>query len=278
MQKKPLEISCYVLGAGAFGVFVRWLQDQLAFDEAGLVEASAFNFLVPALLSASFFMFRSFIKQIKSSRLYVPDDFCEALFNPGKLFAVARWAIGLIMCLAAALLLIESETDVNVEFHRVLCVLAFLSGISFPFVLSNANYEDMGNVKLLRLGMLMPILLYGAWLVLSYKQNSLNSVIWSYIIEMATLMMAMVAFFRIAGYAYYVPNQNKCLISIMMGAAMCVMSLADERYMGLELILFSSALMLVLYNWILFANLRSRKPKPKRDEDNYDEGGFEQIR
>ena len=29
MQKKPLEITCYVAGAGAFGVFFRWLQDQL---------------------------------------------------------------------------------------------------------------------------------------------------------------------------------------------------------------------------------------------------------
>ena len=33
MQKKSLEITCYVAGAGAFGVFLRWLQDQLAFDE-----------------------------------------------------------------------------------------------------------------------------------------------------------------------------------------------------------------------------------------------------
>ena len=36
MQKKSLEITCYVAGAGAFGVFLRWLQDQLAFDENGL--------------------------------------------------------------------------------------------------------------------------------------------------------------------------------------------------------------------------------------------------
>ena len=47
MQKKSLEISCYVCGAGAFGVFFRWLQDQMAFDEAGLAERSVFNYLVP---------------------------------------------------------------------------------------------------------------------------------------------------------------------------------------------------------------------------------------
>ena len=53
MQKKSLEITCYVAGAGAFGVFLRWLQDQLAFDENGLSEKSVFNFLVPLLLIAA---------------------------------------------------------------------------------------------------------------------------------------------------------------------------------------------------------------------------------
>ena len=62
MYKKPLEICCYVAGAGAFGVFFRWLQDQLAFDENGLNEKSFFNFLVPALVIAAVFLFRSFIK------------------------------------------------------------------------------------------------------------------------------------------------------------------------------------------------------------------------
>ena len=36
MQKRVMEISCYVAGAGAFGVFLRWMQDQLAFNEFGL--------------------------------------------------------------------------------------------------------------------------------------------------------------------------------------------------------------------------------------------------
>ena len=42
MQKKTLEINCYVLGAGAFGVFFRWLQDQMAFNEEGLVDNSIY--------------------------------------------------------------------------------------------------------------------------------------------------------------------------------------------------------------------------------------------
>ena len=63
MQKKSLEISCYVCGAGAFGVFFRWLQDQMAFDEAGLAERSVFNYLVPLAILAAALLFNRFIEQ-----------------------------------------------------------------------------------------------------------------------------------------------------------------------------------------------------------------------
>ena len=277
MQKKSLEITCYVAGAGAFGVFLRWLQDQLAFDENGLSEPSVFNFLVPLMLLAAAWMFTRFINKIQDDKCYVPRDFCDALFNPGKLFAVARWAIGLLMCLGSVVLLMTSETDVDADFIRIICLLGFLSGLAFPFVLGSANYDEFANVRFVRLCMMMPILLFSAWLILCYKQNSYNSVVWSYVIEMATIIVALLAFFRIAGYAFFAPNWRKCMLAIMMGAAMCIMSLADERYMGMHIIMLSAALMLILYNWILFKNLRKKVKRSEIQEPQTDEGGFEQI-
>ena len=278
MQKKSLEITCYVAGAGAFGVFLRWLQDQLAFDENGLSEPSVFNFLVPLMLLAAAWMFTRFINKIQDDKCYVPRDFCDALFNPGKLFAVARWAIGLLMCLGSVVLLMTSETDVDADFIRIICLLGFLSGLAFPFVLGSANYDEFANVRFVRLCMMMPILLFSAWLILCYKQNSYNSVVWSYVIEMATIIVALLAFFRIAGYAFFAPNWRKCMLAIMMGAAMCIMSLADERYMGMHIIMLSAALMLILYNWILFKNLRKKVKRSEVQEPQSDEGGFEQMR
>ena len=279
MQKKPLEITCYVAGAGAFGVFFRWLQDQLAFDEAGLNERSVFNLLVPALIVAAALLFHRFVSDMKERRLYAPEDFCQAFYNPGKLFTAARWAAGVLMIAGAALLLMSSEADPHAEMIRVLCLLAALSGLAFPLTLGAANYEFLAHEKLVRLGMMLPVLTYALWLVLSYMQNSYNSVPWSFAVEIAAIIAAMMGFFRAAGFAFRVPDGHRALFAVMLGAAMCILTLADERYMGMQLILLSSAGMLILYEWILVRNLKKKRPETRKTGDaEVDDGGFEIVR
>ena len=57
MRKRALEICCYVAGAGAFGVFVRWLQVMMAFNEEGLADKSFFNFALPVFCLAVLHVF-----------------------------------------------------------------------------------------------------------------------------------------------------------------------------------------------------------------------------
>ena len=276
MYKKPLEICCYVAGAGAFGVFFRWLQDQLAFDENGLNEKSFFNFLVPLLIVAGALLFRYFVKAMEDRRIGTPEDFCRALYNPGKLFTALRWAAGLVMIAGAVVLMMTTEADPHVDMIHILCLLAALSGLAFPLVLGQANYDSFGHQSLVRFGMMLPVLMYAVWLVLSYVQNQLNSVAWSFAVELVTLMIAMMGFFRVGSFAFHVEKPYNALFSAMMGTMMCLMSLADERYMGMQLILLSSAGMLLLYVWILVRNLEKLPPK-KIDDPEVDDGGFEKL-
>ena len=276
MYKKPLEITCYTAGAGAFGVFFRWLQVQLAFDENGLNEKSFFNILVPLLVVASALLFRHFVEQMRMRHIAVPEDFCHALYNPGKLFAVLRWTAGLVMIAGAALLLVSSEADPNAKMIRILCALAALSGLAFPFVLGQANYDSFGHQGLVRLGATLPVILFAFWLVLSYVQNTLNSVPWSFAVEMLAIICAMLSFFRTSGYAYHVPNGYKALFAVMLGAATSIMALADERYMGMQLIFVAAAGMQLLYVWIFVRNLEKQKEK-KIDSPEVEEGGFEKV-
>ena len=273
MHKRSLEITCYVVGAGAFGVFFRWLQVMMAFDEAGLNERSVFNVLVPVLILASAWLFNRFIKQIQAQRRYLPKEFCEALYNPGKLFTAARWVAGAVMALGALALFVAAETDVNSELLRILAILAFCSGITYPLVLGEANYEEIGRVHLLRFFMLLPVLTYSLWLIISYKMNDVNSVVWSYVVEIFAIIIAILSFFRVAGFAFGSPKPYRCLFYCMFGTGSCIMGLADSRNIGLQLILFSAAAMLLLYTWILISNLKQEEAPSIFAPDD----GFERL-
>lgn len=278
MQKRSLEISCYVCGAGAFGVFFRWLQDQMAFNEAGLAEKSVFNYLVPLLILAGALLFNRFIEQAKAEKLYIPTDFCQALRNEGRLFTIARWACGLLMVLGGVALIAGCETDKEAKMMFALAGLAIASGLSYPLLLGSANdkYGKLRHPTLACMGAVLPVLLFALWLVLCYKQNALNSVVWSYLIEMATVIVALLAFFRAAGFAFGAVKTWPTLFTIMLGVMMCLMSLADERYIGMHIIMLGAAAQLLLYTWLLIVNMQKKQPKEKKERPPED--GFERLR
>ena len=273
-HKKALEINAYVAGAGAFGVFFRWMQRQLAFED-GLVKGSVWNVIVPLSILVVGYVFLRFVDRFKNERCYLPDELEEALVSPGKLYTIVRWAVGILMCVGALAVLATCETDKNAVMLRVVALLAGLSGLSFPLLLSAANRKRVWmGPKVLCLFSFLPMLLFAVWLILSYKENAINSVIWDYSIEIITLCVGMVSFFRVGGFAFGQPNCWRAMFFAMFGAFLCIMSLADSRNIGLQIILLSAALMLINYNWIMVANLRSREAEEKEAPSD----GFERLR
>ena len=90
---------------------------------------------------------------------------------------------------------------------------------------------------------------------------------------MLVAIASMLAYFRLAGFAFGEPAPRRCMLAVMMGAMLCIMSLADSRYMGMELILLAAAGQLLLFLWLLVQNQQEkvRKVIVKRDD------GFEHL-
>ena len=277
-ESKSLEISCYVLGAGAFGVFFRWMQLQLAYNDNNLPDRSVWNILVPVLIIIGAFVFARFVKKVKKEKLYLPGDFFSALRNDSKLFMICRWAIGGIMIIGSIYLFASCETDRNVVFLKILAGFGILTGIAFPLLLTMANKPHVSGTSV-TLFSIIPIFFYATWLLTSYKQNSINPVPWDYAIEIITIALALVAAFRVAGFAYGIPNMEKSMFFSMMAGMMCVMSLADTRYLAQQIMLGASAAMFIMYNWIMVSNLQHRKYKNDEDnsEDYESDEGFERL-
>lgn len=273
MQHRTLEVTCYVAGAGAFGVFIRWLQDQLAFNDEGLAERSWFHLIVVLYILAMAFVFLRFVNRERDRRRSLPEGFCQALANPGRLYAVLRWAAGGVVCLGALLLFSASELDEDVMLLRVLAAVALAFGLSYPWLLSLANKPPLKHRGLLCLVSMLPVLLFAIWLIVCYKENAINSVAWSYAIEFVTIVAAMAAFFRLAGFCFDAAKPWRCMFTCMFGCGMCVMSLADERYMGMHLIFLGCAAFLLLCNWLMFSHLQKGSPVPKPQPDD----GFERL-
>ena len=272
MRNKSLELSLYVAGAGAFGVFLRWLENQLAFNEEGLADPSAFHVMVPVFLLICAVVFWRFLRQLDSKGYFISTEFRSALGSDVGLHRLLRAAAGAVMVLGGLLLFAKSETDPFSGMLRVLAGLAALSGIAYPFILLEAQRETP-RLGLLCPMMLLPMLAYAVWLVLSYRVNAINSVHLAYWPDMLVAIVNMVACFRMAGFAFGAVKPWRTLLAVMLSGSISIMSLADERYMGMELILLAQAGQMLLYVWILLQNLQRKERKVIVKKDD----GFEHL-
>ncbi|MCR5090492.1 MAG: MFS transporter [Oscillospiraceae bacterium] len=275
--KKSLEAGCYIAGAGAFGVFLRWLQLQLAFNELGLADKSVFHWIVAAFILASALIFASFVRRYSGQQLSLPDDFSQSFrSDEHRLYLFVRIAAGAVLFLGGLLLIYQSGTDRNASDYRVIGILAMFSGLSFPVWLGSANRETKPAAWLLCLLSFFPMLLMAAWMVICYKLNTINSVAWSYIIELLAIVAGMFAFFRLGGFVFEKPNWKRCMFDCFLGAMLCIMALADERYLGLQIVFVGLALELLLCSWIMVKNLQKGDSKPAAPEKE-NTGGFEKL-
>ena len=272
--KKSLELACYVGGAGAFGVFLRWLQLQLAFNELGLPDPSAFHIFLILYALAAVFIFLFFIHRYESQRLYLPDDFSAAFSHTGKFYLAARILSGLLICAGGVLLYLQTETDRNSTDYRFIAILACLAGLSFILWMSCADRQSPTNTWLLCVFSFLPMLFLAAWMVICYKINTINSVVWSFGPEMVAIAVSMFAFFRLGGYVFGRPRWKHCLFCCMFGTMLCITCLADERYLGMQVIFVGLAAAQLLCCWVMVKNLQKGEAPQKKKKST---GGFESL-
>ena len=272
--KKSLELCCYVAGAGAFGVFLRWLQLQLGFNELGLADPSFLHIAVILFVLATAVVFYSFISKFRKQLLYLPDDFSGTFSNEGRWYLIARIAFGLLLCAGAALLYMQTELDKYSADYRILSILGLLSGVAFPIWLGLADRRPQAPAWLLCVLAFFPMLFLAAWIIVCYKMNTINSVLWSFVPELGAVAAAMFAFFRLGGFVFGRPQWSRCLFSCMFAASLCLLSLADERYLGMQIIFAALALELMLCCWIMVRNFLIGEAPPKVQKST---GGFESL-
>ncbi len=262
MQKHALKISAYAGVLGAFGSFFRWLQLQSAFDkETGLIKPSALNVLLPLILIGSAVMFYYLIKQLKAEGFEAPTDIKSTFRGTSIFYPIAFYAIAGITVIGGLAVFFTAGKYALPGAYRLIALLAILSGVTFPLICISSRKQYMP--ALVCIFMTLPIVMYCLWLIVCYKVSASNPTVWAYCIEVLTVCAVIIALYFTAGYPYGSAKPYRAIYSAILAAFMCIVSLADSRSFGLQLIMAGTAGMLIMEACMIICNMQEPVEKPE---------------
>ena len=274
--KAPLILSCYVCALGAFGAFFRWLQMQVARDaETGMMDSSILSILVPLTILCAAVLFYLRLKKLCGGEKKLPTEFYAALKGSSVLCPVISWVIGVFTAIGGVVTMLNVTLDAQRGLYIVIAALGILCGLSFPLICSAARKRY--SPGLTSLFMTLPVIMYCLWLIACYKANSNNPNLWVYAIEIIAVCCIITAFYYTAGFPYGRAKPRYAAYFCMMGAFLGFVTLADGRYLGLQIMLLGSVGMLIMENWLIIQNMRDKDdsdelaPAPDADAEKAEE-------
>lgn len=289
MRKLALTLTCTTCVYSAFGIFSRWLQNMTAFEENGLYIPGSFWGIVLTLLctaaACTFFGFTRYYK--KNLGLTCAPDPGVAFAGDGLLHKIIYLVITLIMAAGGVMLLItagDAEAPLGMDFSgllRILALLGLLTAGGFIGLAGGANGKETPDGSPRQAGFCLattlPIAFCCFWLIVSYRQDAVTSVVWSYAPEILAIACSLLSFYYIAGHAYGRSKPFATIFFCNLGAFLCFVTLPDERLIAQQIMFLGIAGMQLFLSWMLVSGLRRREeifarfPNAPATEDEDDE-------
>lgn len=289
MRKLALTMTCTTCVYSAFGIFSRWLQNMTAFEENGLyISGSLWGIVLTILCIAAagtMFGFARYYK--KNLGLTCAPDPGVAFAGSGLLHKIIYLVIALIMAAGSVMLLItagDAEAPLGMDFSgllRILALLGLLTAGGFLGIAGGANGKETPDGSPRQAGFCLaatlPIAFCCFWLIVSYRQDAVTSVVWSYAPEILAIACSLLSFYYVAGHAYGRGKPFATIFFCNFGAFLCFVTLPDERLIAQQIMFFGIAGMQLFLSWMLVSGLRRREeifarfPNSPATEDEDDE-------
>lgn len=282
-------MTCTTCVYSAFGIFSRWLQNMTAFEENGLyISGSLWGIVLTILCIAAagtMFGFARYYK--KNLGLTCAPDPGVAFAGSGLLHKIIYLVIALIMAAGSVMLLItagDAEAPLGMDFSgllRILALLGLLTAGGFLGIAGGANGKEAPDGSPRQAGFCLaatlPIAFCCFWLIVSYRQDAVTSVVWSYAPEILAIACSLLSFYYVAGHAYGRGKPFATIFFCNFGAVLCFVTLPDERLIAQQIMFFGIAGMQLFLSWMLVSGLRRREeifarfPNAPATEDEDDE-------
>ena len=282
-------MTCTTCVYSAFGIFSRWLQNMTAFEENGLyISGSLWGIVLTILCIAAagtMFGFARYYK--KNLGLTCAPDPGVAFAGSGLLHKILYLVIALIRAAGSVMLLItagDAEAPLGMDFSgllRILALLGLLTAGGFLGIAGGANGKEAPDGSPRQAGFCLaatlPIAFCCFWLIVSYRQDAVTSVVWSYAPEILAIACSLLSFYYVAGHAYGRGKPFATIFFCNFGAFLCFVTLPDERLIAQQIMFFGIAGMQLFLSWMLVSGLRRREeifarfPNAPATEDEDDE-------
>ena len=249
MQKEAWTYSLTGAVLGAFGLLLRWLQREMIIDETGLpVRHAAISVLLVLFLIAAAAALWVLSGRLGGDRSAgEPEDALRVRSPiPTVLLGVAG-----VAALGGALLMVVGGGS---AFLRV----AALVGVTAAAVL--ALYPSLPRWGSFGAGLsLLPVLFFALWLIVGYKDNAVNPIVWDYGMLILAISAALFAAYRLCGYLFYRIRSRRTVFACALAVMLCLCVLMDDISMGVRILLAGWAIGYGTICWVLWRNMRPEK-------------------
>lgn len=262
MQKQALSICSFVLIASAFSSFIRWIQNQAAFElETGLMIPGSIWSKVTFLSCVVCVIAIALVVRRLWYRGYYPAQEFDKIINgnPAVLRTVTRGIAG-VMMVGAVIAFLIAGYELYSSMVRTLCVLAIAAAWAFV-KLSEAPFAEKKSPMKETVLCIVPAVMYVYWLVVSYRTHAAIPSVWSYGVEVIAIGASILGMFYFAGYGFDFPKPYVALSCLLSGSFLSLVTLLDKRNVGLALMVVAGAAMQMYYAWMIITSMSEQWPE-----------------
>ncbi len=250
MQKQAWLFSMTATVLGAFGVLLRWLQCETIFDaETGLPVRGAFisYLLVVVLIAFVAGLWWLAGKMNLDGAREEPED---ALALPCR---ETGWALTAAAVVAGggAILMFFTKNDMLL---RITALLGLLSAAVLAMTPSLPRWGGFGAFL-----SVIPVVFFCLWMVVFYKQNSTNPIVWRYAVQILAMAACLLGVFRLSGYVFYRMKPRRAIFACGLALTFALTVLMDETGIAARLMFAGWGVGLGVMSWVLVRNLDPEK-------------------
>lgn len=262
MRKTIRLLPPLALVLGVAGAFLRHVELVDGFDPVtGLAAPGCTARWVLAAMTAAIFAVLAAVALLAGKRLRVVDSFRKAFYTRGYASFAVMASLGIIVTLCALIGMGTQSVPMALTGMSkwVFFALLALAGLGMTAMAYSAYTQR--DTSFLRLGSVLPAVLYCYWLVALYRMNAGNPVLADYCYGALGFSAASMGFYYSAGYAF---GRRSLRGNIFLGSGsvfLLTVAVADPWPSFLRAVLIATAVYLTVSNMQFLGSLREKEPE-----------------